>query len=99
MGPRFLGLSWSMSQHHKFSQHFELPIFGCELWLMDLFSQCPSYRGSSDMMHTSSQRGGVCVAPCRFKPLARHAHDKRALIWCSYPREKLGMVHGVTAVV
>ena len=80
MGRRFLGLCWLLSQHHKLSQHFELPIFGCELWLMDLLSQCLFDRGSSDMMHTSSQRGGVCVAPCRFKPCARHAHDERVLI-------------------
>ncbi len=39
------------------------------------------------------------MSPCRFKPLAGHAHDERVLIMCKYPRKELRMVHGVTAVV
>jgi hypothetical protein len=74
-------------------------ICGCEMWSMHLLSQCLFDHGSSDMMHTSSQRGGVCVSPCCFEPLARHAHDERVLIWCGYPRKELRMVHGVPAVV
>jgi hypothetical protein len=63
MAPWFLGLCWLLTQHHKLSQHFELPIFGCVSWLMDLVAQCPSDYGSSDMMHTSSQRGGsLCMS-------------------------------------
>ena len=99
IGPRFVSLGWMLSYHQKPYQHFELPIFGCVSWLMDLVAQCLSDCGSSDMVHTSSQRGGVSVAPCRFQLRARNAHDERVLIRCRYPREKLGMVHGVTAVV
>ncbi len=69
------------------------------MWPMHLLSQCLFDHGSADMMHTSSQRGEVCVPPCCFEPLARHAHDECVLIWYRYPREELGMVYGVNTVV
>jgi hypothetical protein len=99
MGRRFLGLWWLSAHHQKFSQHFELRICGCEMWSMHLLSQCLFDHVSSDMMHKSSQGGGVCASPCCFELLARHAHDERVLIWCRYPRKELRMVHGVPAVV
>ena len=59
MGRRFLCL-WLLTQHQKFSEHFELPICGCEMWPMHLLSQCLFDHGSldMDMMHTSSVKVG-----------------------------------------
>ncbi len=38
-------------------QHFELPIFGCKSWAVNLLSQCMLNPGSSDMVHALPKEG------------------------------------------